>query len=269
MKWVLALGLIFALSRFCHTQTDGFRVSKIRDNTFVGQAASESLPPDILAEPFTYLARGKESFVFIARDGKTVLKLLNNRRHALVQLFQHLPFCEKKCLKLSQKIEKVLASYLLAKTRLEQETGLLFLHLHETHHLKHKVRIQDKLGIVHDVDLDKTAFILQKKAELAYPQLQAWIQQKDLDRARQGILSLVDLLKQRHAKKIQDKDPLIRTNIGFLEGNAVFLDLGAFSHGESPPQEIPKILHSLKLWLEKQDPSLALFLEEELRNSFF
>src|SRR3546814_1393066 len=59
-------------------------------------------------------------------------------------------------------------------------------------------------------------------------------------------------LRARLKKELTDKDPLIRTNIGFIDGKAVFLDLGPFSKNNAAKPsadqaaELQKITHSLK-----------------------
>jgi hypothetical protein len=268
---------VVGICRFCHRETDGFRISKIRNNTFEIEESPlqyELSQKELFAQPFTYLARGKESFVFLSHDKKVVLKLLNNHYNRRLRVLQFFPWQKEKRAYLHKKKQSVYQSYLLSFAQLKKETGLLYLHLHKTNHLQQKARIIDKLGIEHEVDLDQTGFILQKKAELAYPQLKFWIEKGDTLSAQQGICSLLSLLKKRFQKGLNDKDPLIRTNIGFIDGEAYFLDFGPFSKNpfaktpEERKEEIEKITHSLKLWLSKEDPSLAAFLDQELSNFF-
>jgi hypothetical protein len=161
-------------------------------------------------------------------------------------------------------------SYFLAFSQMRNETGVFFLHLKKSDHLKQKVKIVDKLGIAHEVNLDKTAFILQERATLAYTQFEKWIEKRDLPAAKAGISSILGLLKTRLGREISDRDPLIRTNIGFIAGKAHFLDLGPFSKNfvqKTPSeqrQELQKITHSFRQWLTEKEPSLAEFLDEEL-----
>ncbi len=276
---LLSLALLaIGISRFCHKATDGFRISKIQDNTFnVQQICSTKLEKqalEILDQPFTYLARGKQSFVFLSRDGKTVLKLLNNHYQKRIQMLEWLPTFAWQKERLSyfqRKMQMTAQSYELSFSDLREETGLLFLHLNTTQHLRKKVTVIDKLGIAHAVDLDNMGFILQKRATLAYPQFEEWLQKGDILSAQQGISSLLALLQSRLNKELSDRDPLIRTNIGFIEGKAIFLDLGPFSKNiDAKPSalalaEIRKITQSLRDWLAMREAGLALFLEEEIQ----
>lgn len=269
------------VARFCHFKTEGFRTTKIQNNTFEIEelatpqvnAKEEERVKGILSQPFTYLARGKQSFVFVSEDGKTVLKLLNNHYQWQIRAYSMLPEMPWKRENLSylqKKMKETCQSYLLAHSQMREETGVFFLHLKKTDQLKQRVKIIDKLGIAHEIALDKTAFILQEKATLAYSQFETWIDKRELSAAREGISSLVALLKTRFEKEISDKDPLIRTNIGFIAGKAHFLDLGPFSKNftQKTPiekgQELQKITHSFRGWLAEKEPSLAQFLDEEL-----
>jgi hypothetical protein len=96
MFWIKALfGLlcIFGVCRLAHHTTEGFRISKIQNNTFENtefqtlsfSQEEEKRAKEILSQPFTYLARGKQSFVFVSEDQKTVLKLLNNHYQWQIQ----------------------------------------------------------------------------------------------------------------------------------------------------------------------------------------
>lgn len=265
--------LLLPLARLCHFATDGFRLSKIENNTFdseLSYSCEEELQAlALLNQSFTYLARGKQSFVFASEDGKYVLKLLNNHYQWNICLLNLLPPLSWRNAQLAYNLKKkqlTLQSYELAQHELHDETGVIYLHLKNTDHLKQTATIRDKLGIAHTIDLDKTAFILQKRAIPAYAQLEEWIKHSETAKAKEAIVSLLALLHTRIQKQIADKDPLIRTNVGFLNGKALFLDLGPFSKNlvQDPDSEIYKITRSLKHWLESHDPSLALFLEQQL-----
>lgn len=268
----MVAALSLGVARFCHRETAGFRLEKVQNNTFLAEQNGRN--SDVLSQKFTYLARGKQSFVFASADGKYVLKLFNNRYQWWLKIlapFKFLSWAEERYAHFSRQLETVKGSYLLAESALEKETGLLFLHLSQTTHLKQEICIIDKLGIEHKLDADQTGFLIQKRVVPLYVQLEMWIQNKDLTSAKEGISALIALLKTRCAKGIGDKDPLLRTNMGFLGTTPIFLDLGPFSknlsleHAKNYRPEILKITSSLKTWLHSHEPSLALYLEEELQ----
>lgn len=281
-RGLLAIFFLILLSRFCHHQTEGFRISKIQRSTFerigIDQAlfthTEEQQIQRMLSQPFTYLARGKQSFVFLSQDKTIVLKFLNNHYQSKLRALSLLPsfsWQQAQSAYFHRKMQESYQSYLLSFSELHEETGIIFLHLHPSHHLKQKVKIFDKLGIAHEIDLDSSAFIVQQKATLALEQFEEWLLQGNIESVKKGISSLLTLIQLRQAKEIADKDPLIRTNIGFKDTTPLFLDLGPFSKNTFPKSneakrvELQKITHSLREWLQKRDPACALFLEEELQ----
>ncbi|MFI5335127.1 MAG: hypothetical protein ACHQT8_08265, partial [Chlamydiales bacterium] len=158
IKRAIALLCIIAISRLCHHKTDGFRISKITDNTIengslqlpIFSSDQEKRAQEVLTQPFTYLARGKQSFVFLSEDQKTVLKLLNNHYQWQIRayaLLPNIPWKEKNLSYFEKKLKMTGESYLLTFSQLREETGAFFLHLQKTDHLKQKVKIVDKLGI--------------------------------------------------------------------------------------------------------------------------
>src|ERR1700722_14068427 len=77
----LAIGAFFGLKRFCYEQTDGFALNKISSH-LAYDARWESpahLKQDgglrtILAQPFTYLGKGAQCYVFVSQDQQYVIK---------------------------------------------------------------------------------------------------------------------------------------------------------------------------------------------------
>lgn len=286
LLWLVLLPLFcIAAARFTHRQTQGFRLSKIRENTYplndlnISAAASdeESLAASILQNKFYYFARGLQSFVFISADQKYVLKLFNNQHQRAITWLSYLPSFDsidpwkKKQLEIhSQKLKKTFESYAIAYTDLKAETGLIYLHLFKTACFHHPLTLVDNLGIEHQMDPDQMGFLIQKKALLAYPSLDVWIAQGQIEEAKAGLRNLIQGFITLSQKGIRDSDPLIRTNVGFLDSQPLFIDVGPFSWDpliKEPAiyrKEIYRITTSLKLWLQPKSPELCAFLEEEL-----
>jgi len=158
-------------------------------------------------------------------------------------------------------------SYQLAFDTLKTQSGLLYFHPQKSI-TKLPVTLIDKLGIAHKVDLSKVGFVLQKKALLAYAYLDTCAEKE----AKEAIFSLVALLKHKMDLGIADRDPLIRTNFGFLEGSPMQIDIGPLFFDPSmkkldkQKEEIPRITLSLKHWLEKNHPEMLPYLDEALKN---
>jgi hypothetical protein len=272
--FILAL-CCYGAARFCHHQTSGFRLSKITANYSkdieVVEAPFTEKEETLLQGKFTYFGRGLQSFAFLSEDGTYILKVLNNKmqhKHAFLKILG----LNNHAKAIEEKIKRTFESYKIAYEDLKNETAILYLRLKPTLNLKKKAILVDKLGIHHEVDLDQTAFILQKRAVLAYPFLKEKIEQKKFVEAKAAISALVQLFARKNLKGIADNDPLIRTNLGFINDLPVHIDLGPFSRDlkVKDPQfylpEMRRITASLKHWLEEHSPELTLHLEEELQS---
>jgi hypothetical protein len=282
-KFTLFIALFILTQRLCHRATDGFTPSKIESNlSFNRKFEIQPLDPQqettirsLLSGPFIYLDRGAQAYVFASADGQVVLKFFRHHRTRtlLAPLLRFLPSPFKKRLaesleKRKERREKDFQSYKLAYDHLPKETGLIYLHLNKSEDLKIKLSLYDKIGVHHLIDLDKMEFIVQKRAILLYPALEAMIQGGKEAEAKEVLSQLVQLLKKRCQEGLFDKDPDIRTNFGLLEGHPIQIDGGRFR--EDPrckdpaiyEEEIIRITDRLSKWLEKRSPELALHLQD-------
>lgn len=267
-KWAFLLVGIWAVARFCHHQTDGFRMSKLIDNSspFAWQiptplAEDEKVAIDaLLSQRFTYLARGKQSFAFVSEDGQTVLKLFNNRLHRRAKWLRSE--------KAKQKLDAVFTSYQLADERLKEETGLLYFHPQAGDDRFPNTKLIDRLGIVHEIDLNHCGFLLQKRAVLAYDYLKGC---KGDEERKAAVIAIVELMRAKMDIGIADHDPLVRANIGFSQGQPIQIDVGPLSENpelkdlEKQREELTKMTLGFKHWLEANYPELTSTLHEAIK----
>ncbi|MBS0630159.1 MAG: hypothetical protein JSS30_08080 [Verrucomicrobia bacterium] len=260
----LALGL---LQRLCQSQTDGFSRLKV-DADLPYEVGWEAV--EIPDQPFTYFGCGAQTFAFVSEDGQYVLKFYRHHRtrHPLAFLAPWIPRLQQTVAKRQAKREKDFASYRIAYEKLRQETGLLGIHLGKTDQIHKKVKIYDKLGIEHTIDLDNMTFLLQKKAAPFYATLEEWIDGGYEDKAKQAVHELIALLQTRAQKGIFDKDPDLRTNFGFLDGHPIQFDIGRFKNEPEriDDDELLRITNSLRQWLNEKAPHLVDYLEVELND---
>jgi hypothetical protein len=269
---LLILVSLWPVARFCHHETKGFRLTKLQNNTTcLPNQSSPPLPGELLPlldQPFTYFGRGLQSFSFLSKDGEVVLKLFNNRYQRKLILLKLLPFKSltiKKISYLQKKWAETFQSYELASTLLKPYTGLLYFHPQKSSDCP-VITVIDRLGIAHQIDLSQVAFALQKKAKSAYCYLSEMAKGGSEQEAKAAFASIVSLLKKRIELGVHDKDPLIRTNLGFLGNEAMYIDLGPFllENQELQKEEIVKITLSLRHWLEKNAPELLPYFFEAL-----
>lgn len=262
---LLALSLLcYAAPKFCLEKTDGFKVTNIHSNLKeqsrwqTEKKATEPLSP-IFSQTFFYLGSGGQAYAFVSEDGKYVVKFF--KQHHWGPLAK-----EKK----KKKLFRDFSSYKLAFEELEEETGLVFIHLNKTDHLQSQLKIVDKLNIAHTIDLDKVEFIVQKWATPSYEHLDKLAQEKDLGRAKQAIDSIVSVILSRSQKGIYDEDAKIHRNFGFIENRAIVFDVGRFKKDprrldpKTQKEDLKKITSRLKTHLEEVSPQLAVYLEEKL-----
>lgn len=274
------------LKQFCYHQTDGFALCKIRSRlpyhpeweTNPPTANEQELLLKTLDQPFYYLAKGAQSFVFASADGQSVIKFfrLHHLTPPLWLTFLSLPphcmlFKIRKIIEKRQELEKDFQSYKIAFEQMKDETGLLYLHLNKTSQLKKRLTIYDKIGIAHELDLDQMEFLVQKKATLVYPSIEHLMQTEGLSKTKAAISALVRLLVHRCEKGIFDKDPDLNTNFGFLGHSPVQIDIGRFrmqeerKDPEATREEIVRITDHFRQWLDCHYPALSEHLLNEIQ----
>lgn len=284
LNYLLFGAVFFGLSLFCHEKTRGFRLYAILSN--LPNEPRWEFPPlapeeeqnvaALLDQPFTFLGSGGWSYAFLGQDQKTVLKFFNHTHlgpSGLVTdfsfkklLLQSDPWPENQ----SYFQEFNFNSCKLLYTQAKERTGLLYVHLNKTQG-KHKlVTLIDNVGVRHTIDLDKTEFVVQKKAELLFPHLDHLSREKKLDEAKQCIDDFYACLLSLSQKGIRDNDRSLRNNFGFTDEGAITLDLSSFTPDEQMKnpgtykKEIVNKTQRLSRFLRKYHPELYAYSEMRL-----
>lgn len=286
---VFILGAVCALlivQQFCYKKTAGFSVDRIRSELTFNPEWEPRYPSNecpelhkILDQPFYYLDKGAQAYVFASADGETVIKFFRMYRKTIPfwmkavcfpQVLQ--PFKVRKIIEKQKGLHKDFQSYKLALEEMKEETGLLYLHLNKTSHLNKSLRIYDKLGIAHDLNMDEMEFLVQKRAKLVYPAVDSLVKVEGIDAAKEAIGALVNLLHFRCQKGIFDKDPNIATNFGFLGRLPIQIDIGRFSYNDRAKRvykdEILRVTDKFRKWLEANHPGLSEHLQEEIERIY-
>ncbi|MBS0649106.1 MAG: hypothetical protein JSS10_07795 [Verrucomicrobia bacterium] len=280
MRWifkiVLAVLCFFAAEKFCRGKLSGFTVLSITSNLSHCPAWEVSAPsPEeivslkkILDQPYSYLGKGVQSFVFASQDGKYVIKLFRHDNLSAPFFYPQLPFewAQRRVAKKAGRLNHDFTSYKLAYDHLKFETGLLFLHLNPTFYLQHHLDLVDKIGIHHRIPLDTTTFLIQKRAAGLYQTLDQMIQEKRLDDAKALLTKLVQFLAFRAHKGLHDKDPNLWTNFGVIGTDPVQIDVGRFRIKPDKLQkdDIPRITRLLNQNLKNKCPELSTHLQTEI-----
>jgi len=274
-KCILFILALMALERLCHLATDGFTLLNVYsqvDNNEAWMREGE-LPAEGLDQPFIYLTSGSQSYVFLSADGKIVLKLFKFQHMRTPLLLNFLPskgYLGKKRKKKRGVLEKTFDSFTIAYDLMQEECGLLYLHLTKTAHLKKKITLIDKIGQRYEIDLDGIEFLLQKRGTLAFTAINEWMEQGEVQVAREKVAELLHFACLRCKKGIFDKDPDFSTNFGFVEGRPFQIDCGRFSLDEKEKgeevycDEMVRITRRFEEWIATNHPLLLDTFQKEL-----
>ena len=210
-----------------------------------------------------------------------MIKFFKHHRRSFPPWFLDLPLPkslaasrEKKQKEKWRKLERDFKSYKLSFDKLQEETGVVYVHLNKTDDLNKQITLIDKLNIEHQIDLDKTEFVIQKKADLVYPYFEKLMKNNQVDQASKAITSIVELIINRSQKGVYDEDARIHRNFGFLHGKARIIDVGRLVNDptQKNPEVYKKNLHKITarfmIWLEDNHPTLAPFLDKELKKVY-
>lgn len=226
---------------------------------------------EIFKQPFTYLGKGKNFFVFESADGKYVLKFLNCKNAN------------------ASGIEDIFESCKLAACHAPRVTGVVYCHLNRSCDINSNVELKDKLGLSHTVFLDSVPFVLQKKAQLFFPTLQKLLDAKNYVKLQERLNILFDFFIVQAIVEIHDTDPemFVRGNIGFLEFPAEIVQhRDKISVADYQPMQVAvgtlvekkdaltyqhlkdqiARLDPVIKWLEEKDPQQAQYFKDKIAN---
>lgn len=232
--------------------------------------AQEKLLDQIAAQPFTLLGSGKECYAFVSEDGEIVVKFFKQKHMKTRYLINYLPLSKslkaphQEILNRHQARRNTLyQSYQIAYERLQEETGVLYLHLTKTTFLKRAIHLQTKKGKRLTLKLDDMEFMVQKRATPIFDEINAHPEQGEAI-----ITSIIELIKSRKGKGIGDHDINCERNLGLYEGKAFQIDVGEFYPTVPTPvtqEELQEATLDLRFFLEKNHPHLIPSLDRVIK----
>ncbi len=277
LNLVFLIALLVLCAKFCTKESSEFSIRAISSHRPFNPNWETSPLTELeknevdraLSQPYYYLGSGSQCFVFASQDGQYVVKFFRQHLYFPSSFLNHLPlpsflhhYREKKNWKRIDKCRRDFESYKMAFEEFKEETKLIYVHLNPTNSLKKRLCLSDKFHNQHEIALDTTNFVLQKRAEPAFAHIIALMEQGRTEEAKNAVLALRKLIEKRCAKGFKDRDPDIRTNCGFVGDAAVKIDVGRLERSEAlkDPKnslsEVEKVMAPFNLWLETFYPSL-------------
>lgn len=183
----------------------------------------------IQGQKFSFLGEGAQVYAFESEDHKYVLKLFKMKRFT-PSWNDYL--CPKLVARRLKNLRWIFNGYKTAYQEFKEDSGLIFVHLNKTDHLKQSLTIVDAEGKEYLVDLDKTEFIVQEKVELIFDRLKRLLDEGATQAAEESIAAVLDLVKRRVEKGYADRDSAVSNNYGFVGNRPVHLDSGRLFKGE-------------------------------------
>lgn len=281
-KWIFLVILCVAIgygsNLLYYHLTDGFWVSNIAsDLPYDSRWETRPLTPTemstmktILSQKYTYLGKGCQAYVFQSADGQYVLKFFKYQRYRIkpwVEWFTFIPAVtrhkQERLEHKKAKLERFYTGWEVAFDELQQETGLMYVHLNKTEDLKHTLTIADKLGFEHAVDLDQIEFLLQKKAVMFTDEINRMMGSGNEDEAKDLIFSFIGMLLTEYQRGLADGDHAIMQNTGVIDGHPIHIDVGQFRRDPSMKnhevwkQDLFNKTYKFNIWLNSHYPTLA------------
>lgn len=243
-KTAVILSAIFLIVLLVHGKyllSDGFSPRRI---TYLGPYKTENEIEHplnakclyIFDQEFSYLGRGGQTFVFESADKKYVLKFIRYHKYKVPftgEIREYLNLISKSYQTTmdakKNRYNLVMKSYKIAYSFLPEVTLVEYVHLNQTDFLNKKIVVKDKSSRKHVVDLDKVAFIIQRKVNGLDKVIQSSVKNNEKDEVCKLIDSFFDCITFLAKNNIVNRDyPNMLRNSGVLGQKYIMTDVGSF-----------------------------------------
>lgn len=224
----------------------------------------EALLDRIAAQPFYLLGSGKECYAFVSEDGEIVVKFFKQKHMRTQYLLNYLPLSPELRMIRNETLNRhshrrklLFQSYQLAYERLQDYSGVLFLHLTKTDYLKRAMTIVTPKKKKILLKLDDMEFLVQRRAFPIFHQIEG----------EETVDAILNYLSVRNERGIGDKDINCERNLGMLNGKVFQVDIGELY--PTLPRKVAKeelitATLDLKAYLERKHQKLADYLDDAI-----
>jgi len=179
---------------------------------------------ELIKRPYTYLDRGRQSFVFISEDKKNILKFFDARCLKETSFFS---FPSKNDIaRCQRKLKSLLDGYKIASIYDFKNSALIFWQLQPNPDIAEVVVVKDRFGLSHTIPLAQVTFVIQKVATPTRVDISNLLDKGNVEKAKEHLGMIVDMYLQEYSKGLYDTDHNFMYNTGFIEDQPVRIDLG-------------------------------------------
>jgi hypothetical protein len=279
MGFGILFAFLFLLGILCYgiyMATSGFKAEKIHCHglqAFSIDYRASGFSEKVLDQPFFYLGKGRQAYVFSSLDGEYVIKFLRDQKYRpslwmrASVFFHHLSSSQKKVLEdQGERLSRALLSYRLASAELSSETELLRMQIGENGGESKKIQLVDGLSRKFLVDLGKTSYIVQRRGDNLSAVLLQCAHQKETGKIQKAIHGFFAAVGQRLEKKILVRDAhCTLQNTAVCRDRVIEIDVGSFYIDPECDfvNELRRSAMPLRKFIEKNMPEMLPFFEEE------
>lgn len=263
-KKIVFLIVVIAGLPFLYNLGDSqFRFKNIQEDVIGKQAidldiAEQNKLKHILAQPYRYLDRGRQSIVFVSQDEQYVIKFFDLRRY---KPGWPTLFSSSSLARMKRKMDRLFRGYNLAYEQDRDHAFIVFQQLTPNPLLKQSIILTDRFGFKHNINLAEVPFIVQNKAVPTREEMTALLNKGDVATAKKRLRQLLDMYMVEYARGIYDRDHNFMYNTGFVGNKPIRLDVGRLRAEErykDPTialEDLEKIaINRTEGWLERHFP---------------
>ena len=231
----------------------------------------------ILAQSYTYLTEGHDTYLFVSKDGEYVIKFFNMKQMTPKYWLCHIPFPwldENRLKNVEERArarDELFRSVKIAFDSFRYQTGLMFTHLFKTDYLNMKVCVKDRWGIRHYIPVDEVPFVVQRRATPLKEHMQALLARHDEEEAIQSLCQILELVQEACEHGFIEPSDRLEDHYGFLEGRAILmcgrLEPNPFLLREDRRlHEVFRVSRLLERWTKIHHPELLQRLQAEIQD---
>lgn len=188
---------------------------------------------EFLSQPLNYIGKGHQSYVFGSDQSPYVLKIVRFnylKPTALALFLEKIPFVgdhfrEKREAK-QKRFWRVFNGYAVGFEKDPLYSGLIAVHLNPTQTEVASVTLFDRYHTQYELDLNKAAFVIQKRAVPLRTIVDDLLKKGNVDLAKRRIRQIFKMYITEYHAGIYDEDHNLLINVGFAGEEPIRMDLG-------------------------------------------